>query len=1391
MAPDAYVAIQGQTSVVTCGECMRKVDLNKYLTGISTEASVDAPPGSATINLSIPDTDINEFYVEGNFVIIPMMELEIYAKGYYTVGGVPQYYKIFWGMIISISKNWSNGVTTFTLSCKDILHWWEKTNIILNPAFVGSEGASCGYQLFGNQMAGTNPYTVIIALAREAMGDFSITDGSFMSHKPEAGPEATVIGGYAKDVMSYWQMKFGNIWNSLVLYGSSGMAYTFEGLGDVSPVRLATSIFTNERDVLDDNRLTFEFKLQPYEIAAYKQELDKAGDVQFFQNDTQSKLSVALQARDQIQYEFYCDTTGDIVFKPPFYNLNVMPNKPVSWINDFEIIDDSINDSEAEVVTHMTSSGNAFGGVMDFGLTDEITVPRTGVIDWHLLKRYGWRRQDFQCEWAGNPKKLFWFLLDMMDRINAKRHNGTVTIPMRPEIRMGFPVWIPYYDSFYYVNGVSHNYSPGGQATTTLTLVAKRSKFIAPSNMGSIVRVPPRPPAAESQSKSASTSKNQPNKGTPEKEKNAVPKKPQHAYKVTFNSSVGQTAGLDSENQGSSPENTPLIIRDPNTGKILGYPNVVMVYRTTFSGEAQVKQTSSKGNLGGKNKNQNQIANPRYRYENVVRETFQQLRDQRKAAIINRIRHHRYEAGMSNAGLYDYAVDESGDFKEMTLIPISSIVWGAGSEDPTTGLVGAAAGDPAKAKPQKQQKSQKAAPGNQPQQPSSSSQNNGFDGSNPEEYVKNRNEELEKRIKALRDQLGKSTGKTGLYADKKKKSGELRKAKDDLAKTVIKNHKSKNAASVNPEQYNAEETQKLNIVNALSAELDAIDKQISEIENKISELESSKTNFRLSKNLNVSVRPVSDEFGFEVIGHNRYGRGVFIDRGQLRLKMTGTEDQPAANQFNIQFAAVGSLMMTDEPKGLRNTVQTITTSSYESMQPEDWTTGASMHSSGEVTLTSVNTYSSAINRAIDTQSSVRTVFIEADASRRAKTMWELHPTAVNGLDEVGFPACNCSLSRFQWFSVLPKEIMQEMLSPSMGDTYTTEANPFLLAETYYIDSFTGEKTQEPMSSQTRVLPAVAAVGASLIFGGAGALAASAISSPTEERSNKRYVEYQQKDNSGEVVNTVKKEIITSGQPGPEQVLAPPPTQLDVGTPVSPSWSASSPAPPSWLTEEMMNDPSFAESVRQMNTTPGLTGGNPSGLGVTSFPTFFDRLNKYLTEKFLGELDQYNNVREAQNSGLDLSVEISPPPGEDSYIDPNSVLGPSGGSLFDRASLGDPQALEALQNQINWNWSATNQAAKELDEATNGNPDEAEDKFKEWASSWSAAAAGAGAAAATVKAAAAAAQPQPFTPSPVKLNITVPPDPFTTVQQTYPFKQTTNTGTGSVPVGPPPPKQSNT
>lgn len=967
LAPDAYVALQGETEVIACGECRRQVDLNKYVTGISTEMSIDSPPGSATVTMSVPDTDVNDFYVEGELIIISMMEIEIFAKGYYTVGGTPQYYRVFWGLVSSVTKSWSNGVTTISLSCKDILYWWHLTNFATNAAFTDSTKTQNQVSFWGNHLAGLNPYTVILVLAKEAMGDFSITQGSFLSFRPEYGAEQGVMGQYAKDIMAYWQLKFGNIWNSLVLFGSSGQSYSFTGLpGNVSPVAITKEIFEQENKNLAFNAETAQFKIDRNNIVAFKKELQNAPGVNFFQTESQTKLQIALTARDQAGgYEFYCDPTGDIVFKPPFYNLNVLPNKPVSWIQDFEVMDDSITDTEQDVYTHITSHGDAFsGGGMSYGLNSDITTPQTGVIDWHLLKRYGWRRLDVQIEWTANARALFFHLLDQIDKINSKRVNGTVTIPMRPEIRPGFPVWFPKYDSFFYIQGISHQFSPGGQATTTLTLTAKRSKFIAPKNIGTITR---NDSVAVTQTDSSG--------------KASVKQEP--TYSIDFPSNVAATIGLSNTGQ-EADYGGPMVLRSPKTGKILGFPNAVMVYRQTLSGEVLSRIIESSGSTKGHKptkQDAQKSEGTQQAYNQVVGDIFAQLYQDKKNEIVQRLRQNRYEAGMTNAGVYDYAHDVKGEFLEFSIVPTSRITWGAG--------LGPDAG-----------------------------------AEDTQVSTAQKNRDDQDSLSGLLDQ---QKGLLTAFKDAKHAEDEARRA--------FAAFKKKNPPKSN--ELSPEARQSKTAVDLAAADTETARKNLADNQRQVQETRARLRSRQSNKltSLNIMVRPVSDEFGFEVIGHYRYGRGVFIDRGQVRIPAPGEASAGATvNGLNIQFAAHGGLLTDNPVQSNLGLESTSFAQAYESMAPEEYATAASFKGAQYEPGQAVQNYSITDKATYDDAINVRTkagsaVFTEADAVRRALTLSELQPTISSGLDAVGYNRCACSLSKTSWLTVLPLTVVRQILGP--------------------------------------------------------------------------------------------------------------------------------------------------------------------------------------------------------------------------------------------------------------------------------------------------------------------------------------------------------------------------
>src|SRR6185369_11935936 len=121
----------------------------------------------------------------------------------------------------------------------------------------------------------------------------------------------------------------------------------------------------------------------------------------------------------------------------------------ISWIQDIGIIDWDFSDSESEVVTQIQLQGN-YGGATDYGMPEEAT-PYTSVTDYHLLRKYGWRSRTFNSEFMADPQLMFYTGLDLLDRYNSKRFRGTVNIPCRPELRLGFPVYVAPLDQVWYI----------------------------------------------------------------------------------------------------------------------------------------------------------------------------------------------------------------------------------------------------------------------------------------------------------------------------------------------------------------------------------------------------------------------------------------------------------------------------------------------------------------------------------------------------------------------------------------------------------------------------------------------------------------------------------------------------------------------------------------------------------------------------------------------------------------------------------------------------------------------------------------------------------------------------------------------------------------------------
>lgn len=669
-APDALVYINGEVDVLGCNRCKRRFDWNRFITSIQVDANIDSPPGTASINLSVPRHSVDEFYFEGEPLITPMMEVEIFAKGYYLVEGVPQYYPIFWGIVTEVSDAYSGGEHTFSINCSDILKWWELCKMNVNPAFTEAVGQG-GRSIFGNVFFGMNPYDVIWTLAQQSFGDVVVGTGSLTSLVNEKNPNLKSNFRYALgDIMQYWNERFSKIRSNLMLYGTTGNAVRGDVIQSAYQNKKSTfgKPFASQmvRQANGGSATQMDFDPADPSVVAFRAQGMQAGQVNFWQTEYQTKLELANAAKEAIGFEFYCDMTGDIVFKPPFYNLDVLSNKPVSWIQDIDVIDWDFSDSEAEVVTQIQLQGNYTGNI-DWGMPEEAT-PNTSVTDYHLLRKYGWRSQTFNSEFMSDPKLMFYVGLDLLDRYNSKRHRGTVNIPLRPELRLGFPIYIAPKDQIWYIQGISHNISYGGRAQTSLTLTAKRNKFLAPKGIGTIQLTGYKGPK-EKQPKTVLQG-----------EASSLTAR-QLAEGGRFKADVGDAAQMPATNAPTSATGDdpyePLILRHPKTGRVVGYPNVVMAYTRPFNPtpDELSKLKGEKGRTDSRtvqSKVKTSQDAQKKELDNINQQSFTFTKED---AVREKHLTNRYAYGINSAGVYTYLHDTSKVIKEMILLPAANITF--------------------------------------------------------------------------------------------------------------------------------------------------------------------------------------------------------------------------------------------------------------------------------------------------------------------------------------------------------------------------------------------------------------------------------------------------------------------------------------------------------------------------------------------------------------------------------------------------------------------------------------------------------------------------------------------------------------------------------------------
>lgn len=461
------------------------VNFNDFVVASSGAADVNTFIPSASVNLSIPNHQRHLFLAPGgNTAFYTMAEIKIFSKGYYlTADGQSVYERVFWGVIDNITQVESTTSLEVTLSCKGILHLLDLMQINLNPSAMTAS-------ITGSEITGMttiwptlNPILTIRKMFLTALG----TDaGNVNTQDPffvQDGEMPTMPTSIRQLYVTKWMAHLKNLTKGVRLFGlrQDISDYKMEPI----PVNKAGSAIMDEKQdsgLLRESQTETQAASDP---AGYNQDLVQAflpsfgmGNIPLMESNITSRLAQVQDMVDIIGWEGYQDLDGSIIIKPPLYNLSPLNSQAPEDRNPFILhLDERIgSDSLVEDASQVRLTRAVVKGTLtasndpQLGGADGL-VPVGVFYDPVLIRQFGLRTEGAkEIRYLGNHSSLLYaYAVSELTKTIKSWKSYTVTIPMRPELKLGFPIHVPWRDLMAYLENISWTYTRGSSAQMTLS----------------------------------------------------------------------------------------------------------------------------------------------------------------------------------------------------------------------------------------------------------------------------------------------------------------------------------------------------------------------------------------------------------------------------------------------------------------------------------------------------------------------------------------------------------------------------------------------------------------------------------------------------------------------------------------------------------------------------------------------------------------------------------------------------------------------------------------------------------------------------------------------------------------------------------------------------------
>jgi hypothetical protein len=524
----------------TTGKAYTLVNFNDHVSSLSAGYDTDMLVPSCSIGLQVPNF-LKYLYQTpgGNNLLQTMAQVQVYAKAYYMSSqGDTIYRRVFKGVTSHISYNDNGKTLEIQVQCHGAMYMLEKMTINIHPAVNTAVHTGSNLTVWQSILANCDCFETLAAIFTEG---FQSDGFQFSSLEQSALTKGNpFFDAVQRGYMAKWQAILFQMVKDVHIYGpnkdSLGQRTQMKrSQANKKPDKdtkaaSVNRVTTQKESVKENANQTYYQNIQKY--APFKTITQMA----LTDNTIVNRLDMIRQVVNMIDFEGYQDLDGKIIIKPPLYNLDVTNLGPRSQqtTSDPVVTDDqaqanaqstlrnlgpdaiqntpssgSRSNSLANPLTQIYENNNPFIIYLSEILTEQETEDQSAIrrtrttltgnkdrnlniaypqnisptVEWTdvaKMAKFGLREEPaYMVPWLPFDKiSLFAHACAETARANRGYRTYTVTIPLRPEIKLGFPVFIPHKDMYAYVKSVNINYTVGGTATMTLTCDSVRRRVL-------------------------------------------------------------------------------------------------------------------------------------------------------------------------------------------------------------------------------------------------------------------------------------------------------------------------------------------------------------------------------------------------------------------------------------------------------------------------------------------------------------------------------------------------------------------------------------------------------------------------------------------------------------------------------------------------------------------------------------------------------------------------------------------------------------------------------------------------------------------------------------------------------------------------------------------------